>query len=93
MANSTKRQRHLWDAYAFPGFRPLPTVSGVFGDPNARIITLVRRSKKTFVASAVELSRAGTTSERGWFAISRVAISAFIWRLRYVAYCAEVADG
>ena len=31
MANSAKRQRRLWDAYAFPGFRPQPTVRGVFG--------------------------------------------------------------
>src|ERR687895_2566514 len=33
MARSTKRKRRLWDAYAFPGFRPLPMVRGVFGDP------------------------------------------------------------
>jgi hypothetical protein len=46
MANSANRRRRLWDAYAFPGFRPLPTVRGVFGDPKARVITLKRRSKK-----------------------------------------------
>src|SRR5918992_5521190 len=49
MARSTKRKRRLWDAYAFPGFRPLPTVRGVFGDPKARVITLRRRSKKRVV--------------------------------------------
>jgi len=38
MANSAKRQRRLWDAYAFPGFRPQSTVRGVFGDPKARVI-------------------------------------------------------
>ena len=54
MANSAKRQRRLWDAYAFPGFRPQPTVRGVFGDPKARVITLVRRSKKRSAAAAVE---------------------------------------
>jgi hypothetical protein len=46
MANSSKRQRRLWDTYMFPGFRPQPTVRGVFGDPKARIITLARRAKK-----------------------------------------------
>ena len=46
MATSSKRKRRLWDAYAFPRFRPQPTVRGVFGDPKARVITLVRRSKK-----------------------------------------------
>ena len=45
MATSTKRMRRLWDAYAFPGFRPQPTVRGVFGDPKARVIILERRSK------------------------------------------------
>src|SRR5674476_1242071 len=47
MANSSKRQRRLWDTYTFPGFRPQPTVRGVFGDPKARIITLARRAKNT----------------------------------------------
>ena len=36
MANSTMRPKQLSDAYAFPGFRPLPTVRGIFGDPKAR---------------------------------------------------------
>ena len=64
MANSAKRQRRLRDAYAFPGFRPQPTVRGVFGDPKARVITLVRRSKKAFVAAVVDSSRAGTTNDQ-----------------------------
>src|SRR5438445_11302776 len=41
-----RRPRRLWDAYRFPGFRPSPTVTGIFGEPHARIITLTRRSKK-----------------------------------------------
>ena len=64
MANSAKRQRRLWDAYAFPGFRPQPTVRGVFGDPKARVITLVRRSKKRPAAAVVECTWAGTTGAR-----------------------------
>src|SRR5437868_4641682 len=45
MANSAKRPRRLQDAYAFPGFRPHRIVHGVFGDPKARVIVLVRRSR------------------------------------------------
>src|SRR4029453_9822398 len=41
-----RHPRRLWDAYRFPGFRPGPTVTGIFGEPHARIITLTRRSKK-----------------------------------------------
>ncbi len=45
MATSTKRPRRLLDAYRFPSFRPQATVKGVFGDPKARVVTLVRRGK------------------------------------------------
>ena len=37
----------LDDTYRFPGFRPLPALHGVFGDPHARIVVLARRGKKT----------------------------------------------
>ena len=46
MAAPAKRKRRLWDAYAFPGFRPEETVRGIFGDAKARILRLRRRSKK-----------------------------------------------
>jgi hypothetical protein len=39
------KQRRLRDAYRFAGFRPIEQVRGVFGDPHARIVALVRRSK------------------------------------------------
>ena len=44
MARTAKRRRRLWDAYCFPGFWPEPTVRGIFGDPQARVISLKRRS-------------------------------------------------
>lgn len=43
---SKPKKKRLLDAYRFPEFRPLDDVKGVFGDPMARVITLVRRSKK-----------------------------------------------
>jgi transposase len=46
MAKSGKRQRRLSDGYSFAGFRALETVRGVFGDPDVRMVTLDRRSKK-----------------------------------------------
>src|ERR1019366_7680005 len=82
MANSSKRQRRLWDTYIFPGFRPQPTVRGVFGDPKARIITLARRAKKRFAGAAGEFIRVGTTGVYGGFAICRAATRASSWRLR-----------
>src|SRR6516162_4965064 len=78
MARTRQRRRRLWDAYCFPGFRPQPTVHGVFGDPKARVIKLKRRSKKRF-ADAVVVSRwAGTIASRAGCAICRVATRGFI---------------
>jgi hypothetical protein len=68
MANSSKRQRRLWDAYAVPGFRPQTVVRAVFGDPKARVVTLVRRSKKLSAAAVVACTRAGTIGACGMFA-------------------------
>lgn len=38
--------RRLWDTYRFPGFRPNPTVQGIFGDPKARVIRLCQKRKR-----------------------------------------------
>jgi hypothetical protein len=82
MANSIKRTRRLWDTYAFKGFRPLPSVRGVFGDPKARVISLVRRSKKRRAAAAAKYSGAGTTDESVRSEICRAAIRECIWSSR-----------
>lgn len=91
MATSSKRKRRLWDAYAFPMFRPQRTVRGVFGDPKARVITLERRSKKRLAAAVVERSSAGTTGGRVKFAICPAAICASTSRSRSGACSADVA--
>src|SRR5258705_11264561 len=52
--------RRLSDAYRFPGFRPLQTVVGIFGEPGVRIVTLVRRSKKRPVACVAGYTAAST---------------------------------
>ncbi len=81
----------LWDTYAFPGFRPQPTVRGVFGDSKVRVITVERRSKKRSVAVAVERTWAGTTDGRDRFAICPAAICASTSSSRFDAFSAEVA--
>ena len=38
--------RQLRDLYRFPGFEPLASVHGIFGEPMAVVVTLQRRRKK-----------------------------------------------
>ena len=90
MAVSSKRKR-LLDAYQFPFFRPLEKIRGIFGDSKARIITLVRRSKKQSAMPVAEPTLSGTTSGCGEFATSPVATHASIWRSRFDGYCAGAA--
>src|SRR5215469_3377125 len=83
MAKSTKRTRRLGDTYAFEGLRPSPIVRGVFGDPKARVISLVRRSKKRCVAAAGKCIEFGTTAESARFEICHAAIRGCTWSSRY----------
>jgi len=91
MANPANRQRRLWDAYAFPGFRPQCTVRGVFGDPKARVIALVRRSKKRSAAAVDERTGGGTIGARAARAICPAAMHASTSNSRYGAYGARAA--
>ncbi len=78
MAKPPKRRR-LADAYTFPGFRPLERVQGLFGDPKARLITLVRRGKKRSVVLAVSRTEPGTTAGAVGFGICPVPTTASTW--------------
>lgn len=66
-------KRRLTDEYRFSGFRPLATVKGMFGDPKARIVRLVRRGKKLAAALADSGRERSTTARSVGSAISRAA--------------------
>lgn len=87
---SIPRQR-LADMYSFPGFRAHDTVRDVLDDPQVRVLTLDRRSKKRSAARAVACIGAGTTGECGWCAISPAASGTSISRWRFGASRAGVA--
>lgn len=78
----TRKARRLADAYRFPGFRTLETVQGLFGDPHARLITLVRRGKKRSVGPAGRFTSVGTTGGADGHGICLAGTIAFtsIWR-------------
>ena len=90
MAKSRVRRR-LSDTYRFAGFRALEQIKGVFGDPRARVVTLMRRSKKLPAARAGEFTAAGTTESSEEFAICPAAMPACTWNSRFGAFCVEAA--
>jgi hypothetical protein len=91
MAQAGKHQRRLSDGYSFPGFRARSTVRGVFGDPNVRIVTLERRSKKRSAIAAGKSVLVGTTDGCGVYAILHAPGIALCWRSRYGAWHAARA--
>jgi len=77
-----RKKRRLTDAYHFPPFTPQQTVSGIFGDPKARVIRLTRRQKKRSADGVVRHTGLSTTASSAWSAISPVAtrVSPSNWR-------------
>jgi hypothetical protein len=90
LVTSTKRRR-LLDAYRFPSFRPIEDVRGVFGDPQARVVSLVRRSKKRRAGRADDSIRGGTIARFGALAIWQPAACVYSWSSRCGASGAVIA--
>jgi hypothetical protein len=84
MAKSSGRRR-LFDTYRCASFRLLERVKDVFGDPCARIVTLVRRSKERRAVHADNCKLGTTTANAAGCAICRAAIPACIWTWRETA--------
>jgi hypothetical protein len=87
MGKDRKQRRRLSDGYRFAGFRPDEFVRGVFvrgvfGEPDVRIVSLHRRSKKQSAAAAGERRRAGTTGGFARFATCRAQAAGYGWSWR-----------
>ena len=85
------KHKRLLDAYRFTNFRPLEKIRGIFGDSKARVITLVRRSKKPSATPVAERIPSGTTRSCGEFETFPVATRVSIWRSRSEGCCAGTA--
>src|SRR5438552_3664349 len=81
LTTSTKRRR-LLDAFRFPAFRPMDEVRGVFGDPHACVVVLVRRSKKRPMVRAGEGIPAGTIASFVESGIFPPAACGYSWSSR-----------
>ena len=83
--------KHLTDGYRFHGFTPKHAVTGIFGDPKARVITLVRRTKKASAELAEQPPIPSMTARVGAYAISRQPTPVSISILKYGASTAVLA--
>ena len=86
-----RKHRRLLDAYRFDGFRPRDEVRGVFGDSAARVVTVVRRSKKLSARGVVERTLVGTTERLDACGICPVATRGSIWNWKSGEFSADVA--
>jgi hypothetical protein len=75
-----EKHNRLWDLYRFPGFSPEHTVSGIFGDPHARVLGLMRRGKKVSAGLVVRFTQPFTTERSEESATFPVGASAFFWQ-------------
>ena len=86
-----RKNKQLWDLYRFPGFSPEHTLCGIFGDPRSRVIALIRRGKKLFVAPVAVAIMPSTTGKSAGFATCLVETCGFIWKWRSAEWLVEGA--
>ena len=86
-----RKQRRLEDAYRFIGFLPEPKVRGIFGDPKARIVRLVRRGKKRTAEPVGGVNELFTTARPVEYATSPVATLGCTWSSRCGEWLVGVA--
>ena len=86
-----RKHKYLWDIYTFPGFYPEHTVLGIYGDPRARVIGLLRRGKKLFVEPVARFTVPSTTERSAGFEISPAETCGFTWMWRSAEWIAEGA--
>jgi len=86
-----RKHKRLWDLYHFPGFSPEHTLSGIFGDPRARVMGLIRRGKKLFVVHVAAFIIPTTIGKLAEFATCPVERYGFISKWRSVELLVEGA--
>lgn len=79
------QKRTLSDSYRFPSFKPKQTVSGIFGDPYARVVRLIRLGKKLSVVSAGDRIGHFTIERSNESGTFPAAIPAYTWNWKYDA--------
>ena len=80
--------KSLYEAYKFPGFTCSRVVKGVFGDRQALVVSLNRRSKKQFAGPAVRFIKDGTINATDMSETSPAETVECTLKSRYAECCA-----
>jgi len=86
-----RKKRRLTDAYHFPPFTPQEAISGIFGDPKARVIRFTRRQKKQSAELAAQSMGPFTIARSAGSATSPAATRASSSTWKSDVFCAEGA--
>jgi hypothetical protein len=87
-----RKRRTLSDLYHFPGCRPKKIVRGVFGDPHAGVIPLVRRGKKLLAGYAVRFIEPTVLAKSAGSAIFPAGAPGFTLNWKSGASCVVDAE-
>jgi hypothetical protein len=76
------KHKRLIDAYRFKGYEPSENLTGIFGDPKARVIYFKRHEKKQYVHTVALHTKAITTTRHASYATSpaEICVSTSSWR-------------
>ncbi len=87
-----KRCRTLSELFSFPGFRVQQRLSGLFGDPQVRIVDLARRKKRRYVLDVVAYIVGTTTARYVGYEIRMCMVGASMCALSNGAWTARPVE-
>lgn len=84
-----KTCKTLSELYSHPGFRARSKLTGVYGDPYARVVKLARRQKKPFAQFAIHHQRHTTIAKSNGQETFRAVHSGYTLSLNTAVYFAR----
>ena len=88
-----KRIQTLSTLFSVPGFRARSRLQGIFGDPHARLVVLVRRKRLPCAPAVGRGTVPSTTARRAECGIRMPRAGASIWQLSSGGWPARAVEG
>ena len=88
-----KHPQTLSVLFSFPGFRAHSRLQGIFGDPHAKLITVIRRKKLPCAPAVGHGTAPSTTARRAACGIPMRRAGVSTWRLSSGGWPARVVRG